>query len=214
MNIIKKIAVIGGTGKSGKYLVKQLLKQHIPFKILVRNPDTFKINDALVEVVSGDVQDYKSVLSLLKDCEAIISTLGLGVPPSARTIFSQSTKNVLKAMAEYSIERYVVTTGLNVDTAFDKKGINTASATKWMYDNFPVTTADKQLEYETLMKSNVGWTLVRLPLIEQTDEREEIKTSLEDCPGDKISAASLAHFLIEQLTDDRFIRKAPFIANA
>jgi hypothetical protein len=83
-----------------------------------------------------------------------------------------------------------------------------------MYDNFPVTTADKQLEYETLLKSNVGWTLVRLPLIEQTDEREEIKTSLEDCPGDKISAASLAHFLIEQLTDDRFIRKAPFIANA
>lgn len=213
MEIIKKVAVIGGTGKSGKYLVKQLLKQGIPFKILVRNPDNFKINHPLMEVVSGDVQDYESVHTLLKDCGTVISTLGLGVPHSTHTIFSQSTNNVLRAMAECSIERYIVSTGLNVDAAFDKKGINTAAATKWMYDNFPLTTADKQLEYETLLKSNVSWTMVRLPLIEQTDEIVETKISLEDCPGDKISATGLAHFLIEQLMDGRFIRKAPFIAN-
>lgn len=214
MKIIYKVAVIGGTGKSGKYLVKQLLKQGVPFKVLVRNPDNFKIDHPLIEVVSGNAHDYESVYALLKDCGAVISALGLGVPHSAHTIFSQSTNNVLKAMAECSIERYIVITGLNVDTAFDKKRINTAAATKWMYDNFPLTTSDKQREYETLLKSNVSWTMVRLPLIEQTDDMMAIKTSLEDCPGDKISATGLAQFLIEQLTDDRFIRKAPFIANA
>ncbi len=214
MKPIKKVAVIGGTGKSGKYLVKQLLHQGIPFKILVRNIDNFQIDHTLSEVVKGDVHDYECVRALVKDCEAVISTLGLGVPPGAHTIFSQATKNILKAMAECSIERYIVTTGLNVETAFDKKGTKTASATKWMYDNFPLTTADKQLEYETLLRSNVSWTMVRLPLIEQTDEVADLKISLEDCPGEKISAAALAHFLIEQLTDNRFIRKAPFIANA
>ena len=214
METSKKVAVIGGTGKSGKYLVRQLLRQGISFKILVRNPDTYKTRHALQEIIKGDVRDYESVYSLLKDSKVVISTLGLGVPPSIPTIFSQSTRNILRAMTECSIDRYIVTTGLNVDTAFDKKRNNTAAATKWMYENFPLTTADKQAEYELLLKSNVSWTMVRLPLIEQTDESVEIKISLEDCPGDKISATALAHFLMEQITDDRFIRKAPFIANA
>jgi len=214
MKIINKVAVIGGTGKSGKYLVEQLLRQGIPFKILVRNPDNFKIKNTLSEVVVGDVQDYESVYSVVRGCGAIISMLGLGIPPSTHTIFSQSTKNVLKAMMECSIERYIVTTGLNVDTAFDKKEVNTTLATKWMHDNYPLTTADKQIEYETLLKSNARWTMVRLPLIEQAGDKMDIKINLEDCPGEKISARGLAHFLIEQLTDGRFIRKAPFIANA
>ena len=50
-------------------------------------------------------------------------------------------------------------------------------------------------------------------MYEQTDKRNQINVSLEDCPGDKISATDLADFLIEQLSDDRFVRKSPFIAS-
>ncbi|WP_211316324.1 NmrA family NAD(P)-binding protein [Niabella yanshanensis] len=35
---ISKIAVIGGTGKSGQYLTRELIRQEIPFRILLRNP--------------------------------------------------------------------------------------------------------------------------------------------------------------------------------
>jgi hypothetical protein len=47
----------------------------------------------------------------------------------------------------------------------------------------------------------------------QTDSDVEISVSLEDCPGDKISATSLANFLVAQIMDDAFINKAPFVAN-
>ena len=82
-----------------------------------------------------------------------------------------------------------------------------------MRKNYPISTESKQREYEILVSSNIDWTLVRLPLIEQTDEKSEIIISLIDCPGDKISAANLAHFLIDQLFVDTFIRKSPFISN-
>jgi len=36
-----KIAVLGGTGKAGKYLVKQLRKQGFQIKLLLRNPEKF-----------------------------------------------------------------------------------------------------------------------------------------------------------------------------
>ena len=208
-----KIAVIGGTGKSGKYLVNQLINQGLQFKILVRNPEHFQTNNPNIEVIYGNVTDYHSIYELLKDCQVVISTLGMGVPPSEPTIFSQSTSNVIKAMNSLKIKRYIVTTGLNVDTPFDQKSTKTAFATEWMKNTFPLSTSDKQLEYKILSTSNVDWTLVRLPLIEMTEERNPVTSNLENCQGDKISATDLAHFLIEQLTSETFIRKAPFIYN-
>jgi putative NADH-flavin reductase len=209
-----KIAVIGGSGKSGQYLVKQLLRQGFPIKILLRNPDNFQINHPLAEVIQGNVSDYETVFSLIQGCNAVISTLGLGIPASEPTIFSQATTHIIQAMQACSIKRYIVTTGLNVDTHFDKKSPETTAATNWMKTTYPVSTANKQLEYEILTESSIDWTMVRLPLIEQTDEKPEIKISLEDCPGNKISATSLAHFLTSQLADETFIKKAPFVANA
>ena len=208
-----KIAVIGGTGKSGKYLVKELLQQGFCCIVLVRNPDQYEIKSSLIEVVHGDVKDYEMVRSLVQECNAVISTLGLGQPPSEYTIFSQATTNIIRAMQQYKIQRYILITGLNVDTPSDQKSVVTKSATEWMYTNFPKTTADKQLEYSILVESNIDWTLVRLPLIEQTDARNEVRVSLEDCPGDKISATDLAYFLVEQLSNNTYIKKSPFIAN-
>jgi len=208
-----KVAVIGGTGKSGKYLVQQLIQQEFHFKVLVRNPDHFQISSPLIEVIHGNVSDIHSVQTLLKDCHAVISTLGMGIPNSEPTIFSQSTTNIIEGMKEYELKRYIVITGLNVDTPFDNKNVKAKAATDWMKSNFPKSTADKQLEYELLSKSELDWTLVRLPMIELTDQQNEVSVNVEDCPGEKISATDLAAFLVNQLNETKYIKSAPFIAS-
>lgn len=208
-----KIAVIGGTGKSGRYLVQELIGQGYHFKVLVRNPENFKVKNDFVEVVYGNVDNYEIVKSLIEGCDVVISALGSGIPHSKLTIFTTGTSNIIRAMNEVGLRRYIVLTGLNVDTPIDKKSAKTKFATDWMYTNFPKSTQDRQDEYDLLVESNLDWTLVRLPMIELTDERKVIKTSLEDCLGDNISATDLAHFLINQIGDDSFIQKALFISN-
>jgi len=208
-----KIAVIGATGKAGKYLLKELMQQDFQLKLLVRNPDKIQTQNSSVQIIQGNVNSYDDVKLLLKDCDAVISMLGLGIPNSEKNIFSTSTQNILKAMKEFKIDRYLVITGLNVDTPFDQKGPKTKMGTDWMKANFPETTADKQKEYEILSESNVDWTLVRLPLIEQTDEKSAVEVNMEDCLGDKISATNLALFLIEQLESKSYCKKAPFLSN-
>ncbi len=116
-------------------------------------------------------------------------------------------------MQSAGITRYVVTTGLNVDAPGDQKSGPVKAATEWMYANYPETTRDKQLEYECLSASDADWTLVRLPLIDLTDDVRPVEVSLTDCPGQKISARSLAEFLVGQLQDQTYVRKAPFIAD-
>lgn len=206
-----KIAVIGGTGKSGAYLVQELLRRTIPIKLLLRAQSAFEINDPLVEIVRGDARDYPSVRKLLEGCNAVISTLGQ--PKDEPSIFSDATRNVLQAMKEAGINRYLVTTGLNVDAPGDEKSERVRMATDWMYQNFPETTKDKQAEYELLASSQTDWTMVRLPVIVQTDAHFPVNVDLKDCVGEQISAADLASFLADQLSIGEYTRKSPFVSN-
>jgi nucleoside-diphosphate-sugar epimerase len=205
------IAIMGGTGKSGRYLVEKLLREEYHIKILLRDPEKFLIKSPFITPVKGDARNYDDIYKLTIGCDAVLSTLGQ--PKGESPIFSDATTNVLRAMDTHGIKRYVVTTGVNVDTCFDKKGPEATFATAWMKTNYAATTGDKQKEYELLFSSNQYWTLVRLPFIELTDDVSDINVNLEDCPGPKISAASLANFLIEQLGNEAYCGKAPFIAN-
>jgi putative NADH-flavin reductase len=211
MEKLLKIAVIGGTGKAGKYLVNQLVNQGFNIKVLLRNPDNFEINSNLVEKVAGDVRNYESVYSLIDGCSSVISTLGSS--KGETPIFSQAASNIIKAMNDLNVKRYIMITGLTLNTIHDKKSFKTRLLSKIMKLSFPAIIADKQKEYSLLSESNLDWTVIRLPFIEQTESLGKIEISLTDCPGKKISSTDLANFLISQLSDDSFIRKSPFIAN-
>lgn len=207
----KVIAVIGGTGKSGRYVVQQLIDDGFGVRMLVRNPAKPGLLTALVDVVKGDVRDYDSVVQATQGCAAIISTLGQA--PGDTPAFSVAASHILQAMAHHGIQRYVAVTGLSIDVPTDSKGERTQQLSAYMRQTYPATIADKQLEYAILAASHVDWTLVRLPLIEQTDVRGEVIVSEVDCPGEKIRAGDLAQFLIGQISDRRYVGRAPFVAS-
>jgi len=206
-----KIAVLGGGGRTGKYLVTQLLSQGYNVKLLLRNPENFQLESPLIEIIKGDAIDSQAVRLLAEGCQAIMSTVGQR--KDEPLVASQATINVLKAMVEYGIQRYILVAGLNVDTPFDKKNPETSIASEWMKINFPMIHADRQKAYAILSTSDINWTLVRVPLIEFTNSRGETIVSLEDCRGNKISATDIATFIIKQLSDDTYVKKSPFIAN-
>ncbi len=56
-----RIAVIGGTGKAGKYLVNQLVDQGYSVRTLIRNPNILPESNFQSETITGDVRDYNSV---------------------------------------------------------------------------------------------------------------------------------------------------------
>jgi putative NADH-flavin reductase len=206
-----KIAVLGGGGRTGKYLVTRLLNQGYSLKLLLRHPEDFFLKHQSVEIMKGDAIDPEAIRTLLEGCQAVISTVGQR--KDEPLVSSLATENILKAMAEYGIQRYLLVAGINVDTPFDKKGLETNMATEWMRTNFPVIHSDRQKTYSFLSESDVDWTLVRVPFIEFTDTAEEILVSTVDCPGKRISAGCIAEFLTEQLMVDTYSKKSPFIAN-
>jgi len=207
----KKIAVLGGTGKAGKYLIKELLRQGYLVRALARDPRKMELSDPSLSSIQGNARDYKSILYLLSDCDAVISTLG----PSQNEpdTCSIAAGHILKVMHELKILRFIEVAGLGIDTPGDKKGILTRSLVAVMKLFASAVIADRQKDYELLGQSNILWTVVRCPMIKLTDASRNVKTSLMDSPGNHISATDLARFLIDQLSNEKFVCKAPFIAN-
>ena len=206
-----RIAVLGGGGRTGQFLVTELLHQGHPVKILLRTTENFTIRHPLIEVVKGDATDLQSIRYLLKDCEAVISTIGQR--PGEPLVALRATQHITKAMGESSIRRYILVAGINIDTPFDKKGAQTLGATAYMKANFPAIQEDRQKAYSFLSDCDLDWTLVRVPMIEFSHKKKALKVDLEDCPGSGITAGSIAWFLVQQLREDRYIKCAPFIAN-
>ena len=210
MNNINKTAVLGGGGRTGTYIVNQLLKQGFSIKLLLRNPESFSIQNDQIEIIKGDALDLEAVQLLLQDCQAVISTVGQR--KDEPLVAGLATKNILEVMNRYGIDRYILLAGLNIDTPFDKKGIKTQMASDWMKTNFPLIQEDRQKAYKLLEESTVSWTQVRVPFIEFTDSSSEIAISLEDCLGDKINAHDIAAFMIREMQESKYSRKSPFIS--
>jgi len=210
MKNISKVAVLGGGGRTGKYLVNQLLENGFSVKLLLRNPDDFTIQNSKIEIIKGDAINEESINLLLKDCQAVLSTIGQR--PGEPMVASQATKNVLNAMKRNNIKRYVLLAGLNIDTPFDKKGPKTIMATDWMKTNFPEIQKDRQLTYDLLVDCKIDWTQVRVPLIVFSDDSSEISVNLEDCLGEKISALDISKFMVKEMIESAYIRQSPFIS--
>ncbi|MFH7015989.1 NAD(P)-dependent oxidoreductase [Flavobacterium sp. FlaQc-47] len=210
MKNIKKVAVLGGGGRTGNYLVNQLLKEGFSIKLLLRNPENFPIQNKQIEIIKGDALDLTSIKLLLKDCQAVLSTIGQR--KDEPLVASKATNNILNVMKEYGIHHYILLAGLNIDTPFDKKSSKTQMATDWMKTNFPVIQQDRQKAYDLLVESKVNWTQVRVPFIEFTDVSTEISVNIEDCLGDKISAIYIAKFMTAEMIDSKYKRQSPFIS--
>jgi putative NADH-flavin reductase len=208
---LKKIAVLGGSGKAGKYLVKELIRQGFFVRALARYPGKMQQSDPLLEIIQGNARDYESIYNLISECDAVISTLGPA--KNQPDTCSIAVVHIIKAMQALNIQRYIEVAGLGIDATGDRKGYLTrilVTIMRWFASS---VIDDRQRDYELLQNSNLRWTIVRCPMIKLTDLSRKVITSLEDRPGNQISATDLARFLIDQLNDEQFICKAPFIAN-
>ncbi len=205
------VALLGATGKAGKYILQELLNRGYALKALIRQPNEFTIAHPLLEIVPGDIKDLETARLLIKGCYVVIATIG---PRKDEPLISSlSTLNILKAMNEFNIKRYISLAGLNLDIPRDHKSEANKAKSDWMRQNFPDAVSDRQKAYDILVESDIGWTMIRLPWIEQTDERRGLIVDLYDCPGEKISTTDLADFVIGQMEDVSYFKKAPFVAS-
>ncbi|AKG36742.1 NAD(P)-dependent oxidoreductase [Paenibacillus durus] len=211
MKTTHQIAIIGGTGKAGRYLAQKALESGHSVCMLVRNPEKLTSHDDTIQMITGDARDVGSIRSLLDGCNVVINTFGQ--PVKALPLYSEITSNVLAVMSEYGIRRYIGVTGGSLNVDGDRKSLVNRVASKSFEILFRKMIMDKKKELTLLMRSDIEWTLVRLPFVVEGSETGIIKENLTDVPGRTMTNEDIARFLINQIDDTKYVRKTPCISN-
>lgn len=207
---IRRVLVIGATGGTGQQLVQQALELGYEVTALVRNPAKLQLTHAQLRVVKGDVLDYACVAAAVQGQDAVLSALGhrrLFVPSRVQ---SEGTQNVLRAMQEHGVSRFVCETALGLGSSAGRMGL--FGTLVFLPVFLPIYFWDKSRQEKAIGQSDVDWVIVRPGILTNGPKRGTYRHG-EDVgsyiiPG-RISRADVADFMLKQLTDDTYVRKAP-----
>lgn len=206
-----KVLVLGATGATGRLIVSQAHTKGHDVVALVRS--TAKAADLTdVKLVEGDARDAAALTRAIAGCDAVISSLGTAISPFREvTLLSMATRALVGVMTQQGVQRLVCITGLG---AGDSRGHG-----GFFFDQLflPLLLRkvyeDKDRQEDAIRASTLDWTIVRPTVLNDKPARGHIKalTDLSAVHGGTIARADVADFVVQQLTSDTWLRKAPLI---
>jgi uncharacterized protein YbjT (DUF2867 family) len=158
------IVVFGANGQTGRLLTRRALDKGHSVVAVTRHPDDFPIADAGLTVARADVREPSSLVDVVRDADAVVSTLG--VPFSTRPIdtYSVGVRNIVDAMRSTGVRRLVVVSSTGayhypnrIDTPMSLRLFEPV-----ITRTIGKTTYDDQRRMEDIVRaSRLGWTVVR-----------------------------------------------------
>ncbi len=206
-----KLLVIGATRGIGRNLVEQALDREHEVAALVRNPQRLNIGHKMLTVVAGDILDPATVRHAVEGCDAVCITIGIGPTRKPVTVFSEGTKNVIDAMTESSVNMLICVTGIGAGDSqghggffYDK--IFNPLLLKTIYE-------DKDRQEELVRQSSLQWVVVRPGFLTNgpLTQTYQALTELAGVTAGKISRADVAHFILNEFDQRKYILKTPLL---
>ena len=110
-----KLAIIGGTGKTGKELLQQGLEAGHTLTALVRNPKKLQVVHPNLTVIPGNVLNPKDLEDIFQGKDAVLSALGHKRFLGPSHILSKGTENILHAMKTAKVSRFICITSMGIN---------------------------------------------------------------------------------------------------
>ncbi|NQU36429.1 MAG: NAD(P)H-binding protein [Actinobacteria bacterium] len=206
-----RIALLGGTGRTGRQLIRVLLDRGHELNALVRTPAKIRPDLERVNMIVGVSDSPQALNDLLKDADIVISALG----PDKKdpTLQSRTAAVLIPAMNRHGIVRFIGVSGEGVDLPGDRKNLVAKVVTFGIQRLAGPMVQDKFREYELFRVSDLDWTLVRPPRLKDTKATGKITHDAHHATGSSsITRADLAVFIADLIEDPDYVQQAPFVA--
>ena len=204
-----KILIFGASGATGRLVVEQALAQNHQVTAFVRTPAKLALNHAHLRVEQGDVGDPLRVDAVIPGHNAVISTLGVGKPLSADPVVVAGIRNVVASMERHNVRRLIYQSFVGVTESRAAAGFMLRYVARFPLRN---EIADHELKERLIRASKLDWTIVRPPKLTNGAPVKAHRVG-EDIVSTSflptLARADVAAFLVQQLSDPTYTRKAP-----
>jgi putative NADH-flavin reductase len=201
-----KVLIIGATGPTGRELTTQALDAGHDVRLFVRNPHAVSVWSPRLEVMSGNVREWKTVRPAMLGVQAVLSALGTSGDWRKTTLYSEGTAAILWGMAEAGVQRLVcVTSSGTIEDPSEPFVVRTVFRRLLRH-----VLEDQRKAEECIRASNAEWTIVRPPRLLNGPKRSRYEVESEKPAGDayKINRADLADFMVREMVAKKFVQQA------
>ena len=212
-----KTLIIGAAGKTGKLVVEKSLAAGHEVTVLVHTlPETGQDEGhqpafpSRVNVYHGDVRNPSKLDQAMLGQEAVIDCIGGEKPFLTTDLETSASQVVVEVMKRNQVKRLIVVSALGEG---DSK-----SQTGFFYERILMPTflrgvmEDKAKMEEEVNHSGLDYTIVRPPILSDSEDVGHLHVVERGEIAKKISRTDLAQFLVDQLDDPTYIGQAVTIA--
>lgn len=207
------LLIVGATGGTGRELVAQALERGHRVTALVRH-SRWRLEHPQLTQVRGDLLDPVSLDAAVRGQDAVLSALGHKRWLYPTRILSTGTRNLIAAMEGHGVRRLVCETALGIADAWWRMGLYYTLFVRPVI--LPFYFWDKTRQEGIVRASDLDWTLVRPGALTNGPRRGRYRHGPR--VGHwlwtvRISRADVAAFMLDQLEDATYVRRAVGVAN-
>jgi putative NADH-flavin reductase len=211
------IIVFGASGKVGRRVVAEALQRGITVRAFVHSQNPFD-DEPNLEVTKGDIYRGEDVAQVLKGTDAVVSCLGSWGQKTAhgnRNVSTAAMQAIIPAMQAQKITRIVTLTGSGAVAPNVKRHAH-YRLFMWLISPLPVgkVFADGEQHMRLLAASNLDWTTIRSPIMNNMDGIGYRLMMRELNHFRTISREAVAKCMLDQLESHEWLRRAPVIRRA
>jgi putative NADH-flavin reductase len=206
------LVVFGSTGGTGRQLLEQALDQGHAVTAHGRSLEKLGgLEHANLSLSRGDVLDAEGVERVVAGQDAVLCAIGTGAERT--TLREDGTRNIVAAMERTGVSRLLCLSSLGVG----ESRANLPFFTRYVIVGIFLrhAFADHERQEAVVRKSSLDWTIVRPPHLKDGPRTGSYRHGFPPTDRDIrgwISRADVADFMLSQLTDDTYIRRAPGVS--
>jgi len=209
-----RVLIVGASNGIGLETTRQAVDAGHDVRALARSATAIAISNPSLEMMRGNALKTEDVKAALVGMDVVIQTLGVGLGELFRPVhlFSDATRVLIAAMKRQDIKRLICVTGFGA-------GDSRASISCLQRLPFQIVFGraydDKSLQEQLIKESELDWTIARPGVLTsgpRTGQYQILSESSQWRNG-IISRADVAEFLVRQIGDQTYIRKAPVLIN-
>ena len=210
---MKKIALFGATGLTGKLFLEKVLKAGYTVNALVRDPDKLVADHSSLQLVKGSVLDLGAVKKTVENCDVVVSLFG-HVKDSPEWLQTDGTRYITQAMKQFNVVRIISLSGGGLPfPEKDKPKLMDKLIRSIMKIAVPNILNDAIQHHVVLQESGLDWVIVRAPRLTNDPPKGRYRIGWVGVNSSTtISRSDLADFLTTQLEDENFNHQMPFVS--